>query len=306
MKLLQNRKIAVSTAIFCTMMWGTAFPLIKLGYLRFGVEQGDIGTKLVFAGARFALAGILVMMFGALYNRKIPKVGRSELLPVALLGFLQTFLQYFLSYIGVGLTTAANTSVLTGTASLFSVLLAAMFFKSDRLTPLKALGCAVGLAGIALVNVNDFSLSEAYFAGDILVLGSALAGAGGNIITKRIMAGKNAVSVTSWQLFLGGIMLLVCGLLLGGRLDFTNVGGVIILLWLSLVSAVSFLLWTALLGKHPVSMISIFTMLVPVFGSVLSWIFLGEAAFGAINLISLALIAAGIVFVNLRGKDNGN
>lgn len=98
--------------------------------------------------------------------------------------------------------------------------------------------------------------------------------------------------------FPGGVLLIFAGLILGGRLDLANPGGVAILVWLSVVSAVSFLLWTALLRYHPVSKITIFTMLVPVFGTLWSWILLGESVFSAQNLISLILIAGGIVLVN--------
>ena len=54
MKLLQNKKIAYLTAIFCTLLWGTAFPFIKVGYSAFKIEESDIGSKLIFAGMRFS------------------------------------------------------------------------------------------------------------------------------------------------------------------------------------------------------------------------------------------------------------
>lgn len=47
MKLLQNKKIAYLTAIFCTLLWGTAFPFIKVGYSAFKIEESDIGSKLI-------------------------------------------------------------------------------------------------------------------------------------------------------------------------------------------------------------------------------------------------------------------
>lgn len=297
---LKSNIIALPAALLCVMLWGTAFPLIKLGYARFAVEQGDIGSKLLFAGIRFTLAGILVYIFGLLARKKAPNPRRSDILPIAALGVVQTTLQYLFAYIGVGLTTATNTSILTGTASIFSVVLAAVFFKDDRMTALKTLGCIAGLGGIVLVNAADFSLNSAYFLGDIIVLLSTLSGAGGNIITKKISPNRDPVTVTAWQLVIGGVILMISGIILGGNIDIFNYGGMIILLWLSLVSAVSFLLWTALLRYHPVSKISVFTMLVPIFGAVWSWILLGENAFGAQTLISLALIAAGIVLVNIK------
>ncbi len=297
--ILKNRWAAYLGATVCSALWGTAFPVIKLGYETLAIES--TGSKLLFAGERFSLAGILVFLFGLIIYRKPLVINRKDILPVALLGFVQTTLQYLFAYVGVGLTTATNTSILTGTVSIISVALAAVFFRdTDRLTPLKIIGCIAGLAGIVFVNFKDFSLGTATLLGDFIVLLSAFSGAGGNIITKKIMAGKNPAAVTAYQLFGGGLLLIIIGVILGGRVSYSSFEGIIILIWLSVVSSVSFLLWTALLKYHPVSRITIFTMLVPVFGTLWSWILLGENILNIGNLISLVLIAAGIVLVNQR------
>ena len=97
--------------------------------------------------------------------------------------------------------------------------------------------------------------------------------------------------------------MLIIGFVFGGTTVF-NFNSLVILIWLSVVSSVSFLLWTALLKYHPVSRITIFTMLVPVFGTLWSFILLGEDIMRAENLISLLLISLGIVLVNLKGSKN--
>lgn len=297
--ILNKRWFAYIGALVCAALWGTAFPVIKLGYDVLSIE--NTGSKLLFAGERFTLAGILVFLFGLIIYRKPLAIKKSDILPIALLGFVQTTLQYLFAYVGVGLTTATNTSILTGTVSIISVGAAAVFFgKSDRLTPLKIAGCLVGLFGIVFVNIKDFSLGTATLLGDFIVLLSAFSGAGGNIITKKISPGKNPAAITAYQLAGGGLLLVLSGVLTGGKVIYSNINGVIILIWLSLVSSVSFLLWTALLKYHPVSRITVFTMLVPIFGTLWSWILLGEDVFNIGNLISLMLIAAGIVLVNLR------
>lgn len=168
---------------------------------------------------------------------------------------------------------------------------------------LKVSGCILGLAGVVSVNLFDFSLSSVTFFGDIIVLLSAFSGAFGNIITKKISKDKNPTAVTALQLFIGGLILLIIGFVFGGTTVF-NFNSLVILIWLSVVSSVSFLLWTALLKYHPVSRITIFTMLVPVFGTLWSFILLGEDIMRAENLISLLLISLGIVLVNLKGSKN--
>ena len=300
--ILNKKSAAYLCALLCVGLWGTAFPLIKLGYGELGIAD-SAASKLMFAGERFALAGVIVFVIGSISVRRalIPEK-KSDILPIVALGFVQTFLQYLFAYIGVGATTATNTSIITGTVSLISVLMAAVFFKSDRLTVLKIIGCAVGFIGIAVVNMGGFSLIGDLLFGNFIVLLSAFAGASGNIITKKVTSGRNAAVITAWQLFFGGVLLFLIGLVLGGSADITKGSGAVILLWLAIVSSVSFLLWTELLGRHPVSRISVFTMLVPIFGTLWSGILLGEEIFRVENLIALALICAGILLVNLKSK----
>ncbi|MEE1105126.1 MAG: EamA family transporter, partial [Ruminococcus sp.] len=67
---------------------------------------------------------------------------------------------------------------------------------------------------------------------------------------------------------------------------------------LAFVSAAAFTVWTALLRIHPASKISVFNLLVPIFGTVLSGLLLGENILKIETLLSLLLIAAGILLVN--------
>jgi drug/metabolite transporter (DMT)-like permease len=296
--LLKNKYIAVLCAILCTSLWGTAFPLIKYDYAQFNITDSDMGSMVLFAGVRFLLAGIMAFIIGLCIHPKRMMLKKENIIPVASLGFVQTFMQYLFSAIGVGMTTATNTSIITGATSLVSVIMAGIFFASDRLTVRKILGCIIGFAGIIFINISSMSFGGVTFVGDVVVFLSTICGAGGNIITKK--AGKiSPASMTAWQLTFGGVCLVILGLILGGKLDFTNFVGMSIIIWLAFVSAVSFLLWTVLLQYHPVSKISVFNMLVPIFGTVISGIVLGEDIFKLQNLLALVLISAGIILVNL-------
>lgn len=301
----QNRIFACAAAVFCTMLWGTAFPFIKLGYEAFAVESGDIGAKLLFAGLRFALAGLMVLLFACVSQRGFALPQKGDWLPIAVLGTVQTFAQYLFTYIGIGFTSGSNTSVITACASFLTVLFAPLFFRADRLTALKIVGCVLGFLGVLAINRDGGSGGTLF--GDAMIFGSTVCAAAGNLIAKGIAKGRNPVTLTAWQLLSGGAALSVTGLLCGGRLQFTDGRGSAVLLWLSLVSAVAFTLWTALLKYHPAGRISVFNLLVPVFGTVLSGLLLGENIFRIETAVALALIAAGIILVNLtvqRGEKS--
>lgn len=298
---IKNYKVAAALAIFCTLLWGTAFPFIKVGYAQFGIEGNDIGSKLLFAGARFTLAGIMVLFIFLVKNKHLPKIEKNGIMPVMLLGSVQTFGQYIFTYIGIGFTSGANTSVITACATFFTVLFAPLFFKSDKLNICKIIGCVLGFCGVLCVNSGGGVTVDTLF-GDFMILMSTLSAAAGNFISKGIVRDREPISVTGFQLLFGGILLLIAGFVTGGKLDFSSIKGLLVLLWLAFVSAAAFAIWTALLKNHPASRICVFNLLVPVFGTLLSGIMLGESVFGIETIISVVLICAGIFISNMQIK----
>lgn len=299
--ILDNRIIACALAILCTMLWGTAFPFIKLGYSALSIADGDIGSMLLFAGFRFTLAGLMVFVALCISGRRLPTLGKGDIAPVAALGLVQTTAQYLFTYIGIGFTSGTHTSIITACASFFTVLAAPLFFRSDKLTALKLVGCVLGFSGVLAVNWGGKGFGFDMLFGDCMILLSTVSAAAGNFVSKKIASGRNPVKVTAFQLILGGLVLIAAGFACNGRLEFKNIQSVLILLWLAFVSAAAFSIWTALLKHHPASVISIFNLLVPVFGTLLSGLVLGEDVFRTETLISLVLISLGIAAVNLSG-----
>ena len=53
---------AVLLAIFCNVLWGSAFPFIKLGYRLFSIDSGNTASIFCFAGVRFMLGSVLVLL----------------------------------------------------------------------------------------------------------------------------------------------------------------------------------------------------------------------------------------------------
>lgn len=298
---LKNKFAAYGVALLCTLLWGTAFPFIKLGYSVFEIDGNDIGAKLLFAGLRFTLAGIMVLVFSSVVQKKFVMLSKNDIMPVSLLGIVQTAAQYIFTYIGIGFTSGTNTSIITACSSFFTVLFVPLFIKSDRLTLLKIAGCVFGFAGVIVINISG-TISTNTFFGDSMILLSTISAAAANIISKKVAQNRNPLAVTAYQLLAGGIILVLCGIICGGNLNFYNLNCLWILLWLAFVSAAAFSMWTALLKYHPVSKISVFNLLIPVFGTVLSGILLGENVFKLTTLVSLVLISVGIIVVNMAGN----
>lgn len=298
---IKNYKVAAALAILCTLLWGTAFPFIKVGYAEFGIESSDIGSKLLFAGSRFTIAGVMVLLIFLAKNRRLPEISKKDIFPIALLGTVQTFGQYIFTYIGIGFTSGANTSIITACATFFTVLFAPLFFKSDRLNACKIIGCVLGFCGVLCVNSGGKISADTLF-GDFMILLSTVSAAAGNFISKGIVRDREPISVTGFQLLTGGVLLMLAGAFTGGKLDFSSVKAVLVLLWLAFVSAAAFAIWTALLKHHHASRICVFNLLVPVFGTLLSGIMLGESVFGIETIVSVVLICSGIFISNMQIK----
>ena len=269
-------------AVLCTALWGSAAPCVKRGYELFAVSADAPFSQLVFAGWRFALAGILVLLVTRLKGHRIvPK--RDEIKPILAISLFQSMLQYVCYYIGLSGTTGTKGSVLSGTQTFFALLLAHCLLPNDKLNRRKTLGCICGFAGVlalGLGGLNGFNLT-----GDGLVLLSAVS-AGAGALVSRIYT------------LIGGCFLLGVGTMGGGALGRVTLGGVLLLGYMIVLSAAAFTIWTALLGKFPVGKVSLFGFLIPVFGTLFSALVLGENIFTARNLAALVLVSGGIAVAN--------
>lgn len=301
-----NMFFVAAVAVLCTLLWGTAFPAIKIGYELFKINTGDVPTKLIFAGGRFALAGIIVLFIGMFVDKRNIKLRKKDILPVCFLSCFQTFLQYLLLYIGIVNVSGTKSSILTSVAAFGSVILSAICFKTDNLTFRKIVGCAVGIIGIIVININGDGFTGFTFMGDGLVILSNASGAIGNIISKKISNDRSPVQISGFQLLFGGMALIIVGLICGGNLIFYNINCWICIIYLAAMAGIAFMLWTMLLAYNDVSRVAVFNLLIPVFGTMWSGIFLGENIFTPINFVSLALVCSGIFIVNFNFKKGAN
>ena len=293
---LQKKWVAMACTVLCTVLWGTAYPTIKYGYTAMALTA--TADKLMFAGVRFFLAGLMVFAFTWVKQKRVPRLPREKIGGVALYGVLQTGLMYIFNYIGVANTTATKTSVITAASAFFAVLLAPLFFR-ERLTVLKLIGIPIGVCGIMLVNtegLGGFSLT-----GEGLVLLSAVLNTAGSFVGKRVSKGI-VMESSAYQLMIGGGLILLTAFVMGGRMPLSPTA-IWLTLYLAFVSAAAFTLWTALLVRYEAGQILVFNALIPITGAIWSFVILGERQlFEPLFLVSIILTAIGIILVNYQKK----
>ena len=92
---LTKTGIVALLACVCCILWGSAIPVIKTGYRLMQVDSADTASQIVFAGVRFTLAGILVLIFASIKERKVMIPDREILKYAVPVCLAQTVGQYF-------------------------------------------------------------------------------------------------------------------------------------------------------------------------------------------------------------------
>lgn len=301
---LSKTAVMVPLALLCCFLWGSAFPMVKTGYELFGVGENDTASQILFAGMRFALAGILVIIFGSAIAKKplYPK-NKSEVGHILILALFQTVLQYIAFYIGLAHTSGVKSSVLVSLNVFLSLIISAVVFKMEKLTAAKLLGVVVGFAGVVIINFEAGGFAGFSLNGEGAIIFSAFAYSVSSVLIKKYSVSENPVMLSGWQFLVGGIVMIAGGLAFSGRVDTSlSIVNFAVLLYLALISAVAYTVWGLLLKHNPVSKVAVIGFTNPIFGVLLSALLLGETAeaFSFKNLVSLVFVCLGIYIVNAK------
>ncbi len=306
-KLLTNKAVVFLIAMICCLLWGSAFPCIKLGCQFSGISAGDTFSQILYAGLRFILAGIFALIIGSAVVRRPLIISKNSLHKAIKLSCFQTILQYTFFYIGLSRSTGMKSSVITASNVFLSIIVAALIFKAEKLTFRKIIGCIVGFSGVIMINLSGIS-GGFRLTGEGFVFLSALSYAFSAALMKKYSLTEDPVLLSGWQFIIGGSFMTAAGIFLGGRITVINKEGILMLLYLAFVSAAAFSLWGTLIKYNNVSTVSVFGFMNPVFGVILSSVILSEKSSAGFTGITAALllVAAGIVIVNIPFKHNSD
>lgn len=293
-----RRHVVFALATLSCLLWGSAYPAIKNGYALFHIAAGDVPAKLVFAGWRFLFAGIVLLVMAAMMGKRVFALSGKNIGELTLLGLTQTSIQYVFFYIGLANTTGVKSSIMNATGTFFSVLLAHFIYHNDRLDARKVIGCLIGFAGVMAVNFRKDLLDLNFtLLGEGFVVIAAFILSAASIYGKKVSQHMDSVVMTGHQLAIGGAALLLAGYGTGGVLGEVSLPAGLLLAYMVVLSSAAFALWSILLKYNRVGMVTVFNFLVPVFGAVLSAIFLDERILEWKNALALTLVCGGIWLV---------
>ena len=277
-------------AVLC-MLWGFNGVAIKVS---------NAGIAPIFcAGIRSVIAvlGLAAWM----------KLNRMRLFPGKVLDGLVVGMlfgaEFALLFSSLRYTTVSSAWILLYSTPFFHTLGAHYFLRGDRITIYKGIGLVLAFAGIViLLSKNLGAPSLIQWAGDICALGSAVLWAVTTIYIKKRLVGEVSHHHTLFYQTVFSIPILFLLSFLFQEVPVQRIDAFIVssvLFQGIIVAFISYLVWFYLVHTYPVSLLSAFTFLTPVFATISSVIFLNEALTFAL-VFSLILVSLGIYVVNLK------
>lgn len=287
-------------ALTAAIVWGWAYPLIKLGFQEFQITTDMTNSKMLFAGVRFFISGLIILSIALLTHRNFKLSKSNDWWFILVFSIVNTSLHYAFFYFGLSHSEGARAAILNSMGVFLVVIFACMFFKSDKLTFSKIIGCIIGFVGILALNLGGKDSGHFTWAGDGMIIANALCSAFASLMTRGLSKRVDVFVGTGYSLALGGLSLIIPSVIIGGTLPAVTFYGIVILALLIGISTIGFTLYNKLITCNPVGKVAIYNSLIPVVGALTSCLCLGETFYWKYVLAG-SLATAGIYIIN-KGK----
>lgn len=277
------------TTLAVMLLWGSLFPVIKLGFQAYDIVS--TGDTLLFVGVRFTICGALICLWQLLTKRRAFGTVKASILPVLLSGLFAIVLHYSFNYLALQYTTSAKTALMKQIGPLLYICLSFLFIKEDRFTVRKLIAAVLGFGGIVAINMEQSSFH--FGLGEGFILLASFCTMLSNVVSKRALQKVDPIALTGVSQLAGGVVVLLVGLLMGGklRLSVANSG---IMVYICAASIVSYCLWFTVVRRENLSKLFIIKFAEPLFACIIGALLLGEDILHIQYLVSFALIASGI------------
>ena len=274
--------------VLLALIWASAFFNIKIATYSFGPVT--IAFLRVFFGA------IPVLLLCYYKGIKIEAFSKDWHW-FALIGFINLVAPFFLIAYGVKSVQSNLAAILMSTTPLSSTVLGHFYTKNEKFNFIKTFGILIGFSGILYLFSDNLLIDDNNFVSALLILLGSTCYVVGGVLTLKISKKKNenvTGSILIWALII--LTPLVSFIEqpwnVTPRLDST-----VSVIYLGLVSTgVAWLLRFRILVKNGLIFQSQVSYLIPIFGTILSYIFLKELVTTKV-LISLIAVCVGIYFV---------
>lgn len=284
-------------AILACILWGSAFAGAKIGF--------EYTTPLHLSGMRFTLAGLLLVPL-LVYQKVDWRKNLKEWRYMLQFGFLQTFIQYGLFFVGLDKVPGAVSAIIIGGGPLFVALMAHFTISDDRLTVRKAFAIALGILGIIFISTTKGSFAGAgteFWIGVSLLIISNVVGSFTNIIVAKNRGRVSPIMLTAFANFSGGVLLYLVSLVTEDWLIKPYTGEFYAAwIWLAIIPAAGFSIWYTLLQQPEVkvSELNMWKFVIPISGAVLSWLLLPNEHPDLYSIVGIVVITTALLVLQWK------
>ncbi len=281
--------------IFLALIWASAFFNIKIATYSFGP------VTIAFLRVFFGAIPVLLLCY---YKKIKVEAFSKDWHWFAMIGFINLVAPFYLIAYGVQSVQSNLAAILMSTTPLSSTVLGHFYTKNEKFNFIKTIGILIGFSGILYLFSDNILINENNILSALLILLGSTCYVIGGVLTLKISKKKNE-NVTGSILIWAVIILIPMVSFaeqpwnINPRLD-----SIISVMYLGLVSTgIAWLLRFKILVKNGLIFQSQVSYLIPIFGTILSYIFLKELITFKV-LISLIAVSVGIYFV--RKADNNS
>jgi drug/metabolite transporter (DMT)-like permease len=285
---LKQRYLDLGLLLVLGTLWGSSYLFIK-------VAIAEVPTLTLVTG-RLLLSAVLLWILLRLSGQAIPR-NRELWGAFAVMGLLSGAVPWSLIAWGENYISSGLAALLQATMPIFTVILALLLAGDERITPLRAVGVAIGFVGVTILLLPDLRQGlQANLLGQLAIIASSVSYAGATVFARSRLRDQPPLVSTTGQLTMGLVFMLPLTLLVdrpsGLSPSLPAVGS-----WLALAvlgTVIAYLIYYTLIGRTSATFVSTVTYIIPVFGLFLGAVVLGEPLTLTL-LVSLALILLGVL-----------
>ena len=277
---------------FLALIWASAFFNIKIATYSYGPVT--IAFLRVFFGA-------IPVLLLCLYKKIKIEAFSKDWHWFAMIGFINLVAPFFLIAYGIKSVQSNLAAILMSTTPLSSTILGHFFTKNEKFNFIKTFGILIGFSGIIYLFSDNLLINDNNFISALLILLGSTCYVIGGVLTLKISKKKNenvTGSILIWAIII--LIPLVCFIEKPWTLN-PSIESTVSVIYLGVVSTgLAWLLRFRILKNNGLIFQSQVSYLIPIFGMILSYIFLKEMITPKI-LVSLVAVAVGLYFVR-KGK----
>ena len=289
----QPRIIDYFLLTILSLIWASAFFNIKIATYSFGP------VTIAFLRVFFGAIPVLLLCF---YKKIKIEAFSKDWHWFAMIGFINLVAPFFLIAYGIKSVQSNLAAILMSTTPLSSTLLGHFFTKNEKFNIIRTFGILIGFSGIVYLFSDNLLINDNNFISALLILLGSTCYVVGGVLTLKISKKKNE-NVTGSILIWAVLILLPLVCLIEKPWEQTpSLESTISVVYLGIVSTgLAWLLRFRILKNNGLIFQSQVSYLIPIFGIILSYIFLNEMITYKV-LVSLSAVVIGIYFV--KKADN--